>query len=384
MAIENPDAEKPDAEGLDAEEVEAEDVPVEEVTAEEVEAEAAPVPETPKPGKASKAKVAEVGRKALRGSAREARVVLNDLKAMRFKDEVLPIDQSNVGGLAKEFVFWAVTLLGIVPLLIVSISDADSQFTLFALFFALVWGVIFKMFVLRDDSPWRFPIGALFFTGIVGIFALLTLYRYVLPDFYLNMSDSESGMVSLLGFVFQVGVWEELTKAVPVLLYLRWKREQAQPMLIVVIGVFSGLGFAAFENLLYGDRAVMASVDLTLEYGEEGLEAGVQSAMIQAMLRSLSLVFCHAVWAGIVAYFIAVARLEGRRWGAMIVVGISVAAILHGTYNWLTDVQMTIAAATAGFSFALFYGYVYKLRSKIQASAASPLLISKDESDMDG
>ncbi len=375
MAIEHSDAE-PD--GLGAEDLDAEDVTAEDITEEDPEVERLVAEIAPEPAKASKGRVAELGRKAARSSAREARVVLNDLKAMRFKDEVLPIDESNIGGLVKEFVFWAVTLLGIVPLLIVSISGADAQFTLFALFFALVWGVIFKMFVLRDDSPWRFPIGALFFTGIVGIYVLLFIYRYLLPDFYLGMSDNESGLVSWLGFVFQVGVWEELTKAVPVLLYLRWKREQAEPMLIVVIGVFSGLGFAAFENLLYGDRAIMASVDLTLEYGEEGLEAGVQSAMIQAMLRSLSLVFCHAVWAGIVAYFIAVARLERGRWGAMIVVGIGVAAVLHGSYNWLTDVQMTMAAATAGFSFALFYGYVYKLRNKIETSEAAPALMVDD------
>ena len=363
MAIENPDAEP------DAEDPSIEDLDVEAVV--EVNATV--------PGKKSGAKVAEVGRTVLRSSASQARHIAHDLKSLRFKDEVLPIDESNVSGLAKEFVFWAVTLLGIVPLLIVTIPEADAQFTLFALFFALVWGVIFKMFVLRDDSPWRFPIVALFFTGVVGIWVLLFIYRYLLPDFYLSMSDSESGFVSLLGYVFQVGVWEELTKAAPVLLFLRWKRDQAHPMLLVVIGVFSGLGFAAFENLLYGDRAVMASVDLTLEYGTEGLEAGVQSAMITAMLRSLSLVFCHAVWAGIVAYFIAVAHLERRRWGAMIVVGIGVAAVLHGVYDWLTDVQMTIAAVTAGFSFALFYGYIYKLRDKIQSNAAPGLLSADGE-----
>jgi len=31
------------------------------------------------------------------------------------------------------------------------------------------------------------------------------------------------------------------------------------------------------------------------------------------MLRSLSLVFCHAIWAGIAAYFIAVASGDGGR-----------------------------------------------------------------------
>jgi len=318
------------------------------------------------PEKDPRAKVAEVGQKALRSGADQARVILDDLKAMRFKDEVLPIDQSNLSGLVREFVFWAATLLGVVPLLIVSVSDAESQLTLFALFFALVWGVIFKRFVLEDDSSWGLPIAALFFTGIVGLFLLLFVYRYFLPDFYLNMASSESRLVSLFGFVFQVGIWEELVKALPVLLYLRWKRAQADPLSMVGIGVFSGLGFAAFENLHYGERAILASFDLTMTYGASGLASGVQRAMITTMLRSLSLVFCHAVWAGIVAYFIAIAGIERRRWGALILVGIGVAAVLHGTYDWLTGVQMTMAAATAGFSFVLFYGYMYKLREKLQ------------------
>ena len=66
------------------------------------------------------------------------------------------------------------------------------------------------------------------------------------------------------------------------------------------------------------------------------------------------------------AYFIAVAGLERRRWGALLLVGLGVAASLHGVYNWLSGVQMTMAAATAGFSFALFYGYVSKLRALMQ------------------
>ena len=56
--------------------------------------------------------------------------------------------------------------------------------------------------------------------------------------------------------------------------------------------------------------------------------------------------------------------------GALIIVGILVAAVLHGAYDWLTGLQMTMAAAAAGFSFVLFYGYLSKLRGMIDAKEA--------------
>ncbi len=83
------------------------------------------------------------------------------------------------------------------------------------------------------------------------------------------------------------------------------------------------------------------------------------------MLRSRSLVFCHAIWAGIAAYFIAVASGDG---GALIIVGILVTAVLHGAYDGFTGLQITMA--TVGFSFVLFYGYLSKLRGMIDAKEA--------------
>ena len=56
--------------------------------------------------------------------------------------------------------------------------------------------------------------------------------------------------------------------------------------------------------------------------------------------------------------------------GALIIVGILVAAVLHGAYDGLTGLQMTLAAAMAGFSFVLFYGYLSKLRGMIDAKEA--------------
>jgi RsiW-degrading membrane proteinase PrsW (M82 family) len=185
------------------------------------------------------------------------------------------------------------------------------------------------------------------------------------------MPDSENKLISLFGYVLQVGVWEEMCKALPLFLLVRWQKEQVSPIHLVTVGVFSGLGFAAFENLHYGENAVLSTYSLTRDYGMQGLVTGVQNAMVITMLRAVSLVFCHAVFSGIVAYFIATALLRKERIGALIVLGIGVASVLHGLYDWFAGIQPTIAALLAGFSFALFYGYLSKLKSMQQLYQAS-------------
>lgn len=291
-----------------------------------------------------------------------ARTILADLQQMDLKKEILPIDGSNARMLRNDFVFWAVTALGIVPLVIVSLQNERDQLTCFALFYAVLWGVIFKNFIIKDQESYRFHFGALFFTGIVGMNLLLAFYQWLVPGFLLKLVENPDPVIRLFGFVFQVGIGEEICKALPVLLYIHWKKDRFNPVSAVLLGAFSGLGFAAFENMSYGQKAILNSFGLTYHYGVRGLVTGVQSAMISSMLRSLSLVFCHAVWAGIFAYFIASALATKKRMGALILIGLLLSATLHGLYDWLCGVQMTLATVVVGFSFVLFYGYVIKIK----------------------
>jgi protease PrsW len=321
-----------------------------------------PEPETP-PEAGNSANTAVLPRSILESGTRQAREIFEDLKRISFREEIMPIDHTNISPLMKDFVFWAVTLLGIIPLLIVTVEDPSAQLTLFALFFAFVWGVILKKFVLNDTGTWRIGVASFFFTGLAGIWLLLFVYRIFLPDFYLRMPDSQNTLVSLFGFIFQVGVWEEALKALPLLIVIRVMKLNLKPIHLVTVGVFSGLGFAAFENLHYGENAVFSTYSLTRDYGVEGLVTGVQNAMVVTMLRAVSLVFCHAVWSGIVAYFVATALVSRDRKAALIITGLLVAAFLHGLYDWLADIQPTVAALLAGFSFALFYGYLLKLKN---------------------
>ena len=312
--------------------------------------------------------VTEIGAHSLELVKGQAARLLTDLKHVDFKEEVLPVDRKLIATVARDFVFWIVTALAIVPLLIATIERTEYQLTAFALFFAVLWGVMFKFLVIRSEVTWIPLIASLFFTGIVGMQLLLFSYRSVLPEAYTAMAFSQSGVTRLLGFVFQVGICEELIKIIPVVGYLAWKRKAADPIAAVLVGVFSGLGFAAFENMDYGERSVLQSAVLARNAGVAGAALGTYYAMVNVMLRSLSLVFCHAIWSGIFAYFVTTGFAAGSRLAAMFLIGLFVSAILHGAYDWLTGIQMTFAALVVAGSFVLFSAYLTKLRLLITDS----------------
>jgi RsiW-degrading membrane proteinase PrsW (M82 family)/uncharacterized Zn finger protein (UPF0148 family) len=304
------------------------------------------------------------GQQAVKAKVMEqTQAVISDLSRISFSEEIIPIDEKNIGPLKKDFVFWAVSFLGVVPLMIGTLEGNSAQISAFALFFAFVWGAILKKLVVQDSGGWMLPLASMFFTGTIGLFVLFATYA-ILPTFYLRLAHSQDSLVSLIGFVFQVGIWEELCKILPVLIYLYWQRRKErsiEPATLIVIGVFSGAGFAAFENMGYTKLAILKSFYLTTKFGALGLQEGLSGAIINQLVRSLSLVFCHAVWSGIFSYFVAMAVATGRRLPALFIVGLAVSAFLHGLYDWLCGTQLTAAALVAGFSFMLFYAYNSKL-----------------------
>lgn len=289
--------------------------------------------------------------------------VIRDLKEMDFADEVLPLDAANVRELRGDAVFWSVAFLGLAPLVIATLPTHKVQLAGFALFFATVWAAIMKHLIVRaPEAPLRPLIQAFLFSGTLGVFLLMGVYDRLVPVALLALPASPNPFASAVGFVLQVGVLEECVKVLPVLFFVRQARRRRLDVLsILLVGVFSGLGFASLENLLFSDRATEQSIALTAARGAAGLRQGVYSAMVVVMLRSLSLVFCHGLWSGIFAYFIAVSRFTQDRFGALFIVGLAVSSTLHGLYDWASFRSTLAAASMASVSFILFYAYMSKL-----------------------
>ena len=311
--------------------------------------------------------------------------ILESFRTTDFKKEILPVNAHNAVVILKDPTFWVVLMLGALPLAIASFNHLAVGLYGLYFFFAFVWGGILRGLVLKTTGNLVLPIMAFFLTGIVGIF-LLRVFHQCLPPFYLTMPEHSNPIIQLFGFIFQTGLWEEFCKIMPVILYLIWKREHAQPMMMVLIGVFSGLGFAAFENVDYavvhGIMGGLENIDTALgnilsAENDEEFQGAIETAavatflhnssiMIMALLRAVSCTFGHAIWTGIFSYYLVCALNSRKQWAVFCCLGLAVPMVLHGIYNWFCKLQPGYATFVVAISFFLFYVYLSKLRRQIE------------------
>ena len=159
---------------------------------------------------------------------------------------------TNFSLLRKDGLVWAILLFTMLPL-ILTIPKIDLGIALNSLLVAVIWAVVFKRIIVRDQGGWAAPISAMLFTAFIGIGLLAPSYCFM-PQELKVLKESASSLVALSGWVVEVGVCEEICKALPAFFYIRWKslrKEEIDPRSLVIIAVFSAVGFAATENVGY-------------------------------------------------------------------------------------------------------------------------------------
>jgi len=154
-----------------------------------------------------------------------AQKVIEDLQQTSFKSEIIPVDKSNVVILCKNRVFWSVLTLGVTPILILTLGYSDLQLIALLFFFGMLWGAALRGVVVRSGEKIALPITAFFFTGFIGI-PLYFIVCVFQPEYYVALPYSENLILRLFGSIFHTGVWEELCKILPVIIYLWWKKRE--------------------------------------------------------------------------------------------------------------------------------------------------------------
>lgn len=156
--------------------------------------------------------------------------------------------------------------------------------------------------------------------------SIIVLLFYILKFIgfsYRCAVDPEIGFgLSVMGFTCGVGLCEELCKAIPVVYYLRtsasptWKGA-------MLVGIASGVGFGISEGITYsGD-----------------MYNGVATGTIY-VVRFLSCVALHSIWAGSVALLIYnnqdyIGELDWENVLGFVLSYLSIAMVLHGFYDAL-------------------------------------------------
>lgn len=271
--------------------------------------------------------------------------MLNDIRGFSFK-WVVPVDTALSPALLRNPTVWTMLLFGFYPLLSLTLGTAktgvDFVRTLM-IYCGLAWAGYFYYFVCKRSVDYRIGIGVMAFTAFIGINLVFVLWK--IPPFSIlhPMTDPAKDLVShLLGFTLGVGVIEELTKAVPVLILAYAANKIEKPLDGIFYGALSGLGFGIVEGIQY----IVAA----------------DANVIMVIIRITTLPFMHALWAGIVGYFIGLAQVNKSRGAALMLMGYAVSVVTHGTYDAL---QGPVALAIAAFTYLLFSAYIARSQQMV-------------------
>lgn len=235
---------------------------------------------------------------------------------------------------------WVMLVFGFAPLL--GFYLAASMFQLFAwllTYFALVWTAYFYVAVTRRSGDLRIGLAIALFTGFIG--CQLDIWVRSVPPVSLlyALAATHQGITSVTAYIAGVGLNEEFFKSLPVMLVAFRFRRDTKPLDGLFFGAMSGLGFAVREGFKYMGNA-----------------ADTSDALHQALIRTTTTPFLHATWAGIAGYFIGVAAVRKHRPALLTLVGVGVAATLHGSYDFL-DTRVT-AVGVAALAYLLFVAYL--------------------------
>jgi len=180
-------------------------------------------------------------------------------------------------------VFWVVLVLAMMPFVLAFIGVPPEQGMI--LYFAFLWFFLY----LR-----------LFRFNLIGSFSMdfaFTAFLVVFPGLALVLPA-----LQWPGFVFGVGIAEELTKLLPVVIVLWLARRTGRRIGLqasILLGITSGLAFAGFENILYSEQ-----------YGARlfGMKFTLQGVVVSRLLMTP---FLHSVWAGITGFAVGAAAAMG-------------------------------------------------------------------------
>ncbi len=257
------------------------------------------------------------------------------------------LDPGVLSRILTSQVFWVVLVLALMPLVLLLFDIPSDQGM--TLYFAFLWFFLFlRLFRLnlKGSSPWDFTLVAALVI-VPGLVAILPLLRAVLTPFY-RLIEAPFLPIRWVGFVFGVGITEELTKMVPVMVAVGLASRAGRAMSLqasILLGICSGLAFAGFENILY-----------TQWFGARiwGVPYARQDVVLSRLLMTP---FLHSLWAGLTGFALGAATQGTGSWGLrfirFVIPFYLLAALLHGTYDTVAFSPILAAVVGASSYFVL-------------------------------
>jgi len=277
----------------------------------------------------------------------------DDLRVM-MPHLTVPLDELRSFRWLQDHRALAIAAVGLLPLVIYALFRSPSQlinaYWAMALYFSTLWAFFFYYVFPTPDVSVRTATISFFVTGVVSVSALLVLYS-IWPLNQVNVwIRSDHWLVAWVGFVWGVGLPEELCKAFVLFVLLR-RAGPIRPQALLFYGLMSGLGFGIYEGVKYQTRE-----NFQLAFRTSGQPDAYFAAeyYLLNLIRLTTLPFLHAIWTGMAGYFIGFADQFPERRRGLLLVAIGLPAVLHGTYNTFGGALGLIVALASVLALNLY------------------------------
>ena len=255
---------------------------------------------------------------------------------------LLPKDSISYKTLKQDSKLLIISLVGLAPAFLIRITGATVfTFYVIALYFSLIWGLFFFSVFKTNQVSIKKTVSIFFTVQIVIFFSVFILDINQFNPFYKLIDEGNSFVNQVVGFIFGVGIFEELVKLLPVYFLIKNSKSPLLPQTVVFYGLISGIGFGVFEGVVY-----QIGVNSKLDYN---------TSFFMNIARLTSLPFLHAVWSGISSYFISFAFLYPTKRYSMWLLALFIPALLHGLYDVFTWSLIGLFIAYLGIALLIIY-----------------------------
>lgn len=278
--------------------------------------------------------------------------ILSQLKSIG-SELIFPKTTMLSKGFLTDQRFIILAIVGLLPMVIMNMPFGG--FLLFyevALYFSIIWGLFFYTCFKTQQVRLKTTLLVFFLTQIL-VFSLWDILG--LPKINPCYALVEAPFpISAFGFVFGVGLTEELVKLLPLIYILRKAKEPLIPQTMVYYGLMSGIAFGVYEGVQY---------QMTVN-----AEQAYDVAFFLNIARLTSLPFLHACWCGIAGYFLSFAYLYPKYRRGLYALAIIVPMLIHGLYDTFANFRfLPLAFVFMGLMLLVVYlkqgvNYQSKLR----------------------
>jgi len=249
---------------------------------------------------------------------------------------IFPQKTIKSGQWKKDKALIILALVGMLPSVLMFLPLGNwGTFYMISLYFSIIWGLFFY-YMFKTPQVSLKTTAIIFFLEQAFVFTAWDVFGLPRLNLFYKFTDS-TFPISVLGYVFGVGITEELAKLIPLFVIASRAKQPLVPQTLVFYGLMSGIAFGVFEGVQY-----QMGANAAMEYSD---------SFFHNIARLTSLPFMHAIWCGMAGYFISFAKLYPKYRLSLYVLSLCIPAIFHGLYDSFISLGFIFGLIAVGITF---------------------------------